>query len=106
MNKDSKEIKALKRMFRDAKYHYRNVAVSSKEYENKLIKDTEKDYRIIREAIIENEYLKTELLGLSQELNVKNKALEIINNKGLVNLYIYEPMLTKEEYELLKEVLL
>lgn len=34
------------------------------------------------------------------------KALEIINNKGLVNLYVYEPMLTKEEYELLNEVLI
>ena len=34
------------------------------------------------------------------------KALEIINKKGLVNLYVCEPMLTQEEIELLNEVLL
>ena len=33
---------------------------------------------VIENALKENEYLKIELLGQTQELNIKNKALEII----------------------------
>ena len=48
----------------------------------------------------------TDLIERCNEIETELKALEIINKKGLVNLYVYEPMLTKEEYELLNEVLL
>ena len=73
---------------------------------------------IIETALKENEYLKTELLGQSQELNIKNKALEIIkkelmlevkDDNGLYRLITYQSdnhLIRKDQYELLKEVLL
>ena len=89
-------------------------------YDGKEVGVYESSFNIIEEELKENEYLKTELLGQSQELNVKNKALEIIKEKGLdirelmysYSLYEYntckpihfEP-LTQEEFNLLKEVL-
>lgn len=45
---------------------------------------------IIEAALEENEYLKTELLGLSQELKVKNKALEIIKEIFEIKIVIDE----------------
>ena len=77
--------------------------------------------KIIEKALKDYEYLKTELLGQSQELNVKNKTLEIIKDKRC-DIYLLmeceklehynendylssDQVLTPEEFDLLKEVL-
>ena len=57
-------------------------------------------------------FLETELLGQSQELNVKNKALEIIKKHKLLNYVLKNQKcanmyhLSKEEIDSLKEILL
>lgn len=68
---------------------------------------------IVETALKENEYLKTELLGQSQELNAKNKALDIIKEKVILSKLItnkeikyylnVSEELTQEEFDLLKE---
>ena len=74
----------------------------------------------IKNALKENEHLITDLFGLSQELFVKNRALEIIKekicfvhndvgmicDKNNVHYQITINQLTQEEYDLLREVLL
>ena len=70
-----------------------------------------KDLDIIESALKENEYLKTELLGQCQELNVKNKVLDIIKRyiqveDNKVYTTSWEWNLTQEEFDLLKEMFL
>lgn len=124
----SKELSPLEALERIKKARY----FVDFELDAKVSEDYKKELDIIETALKENEYLKTELLGQSQELNVKNKALEIIKKKKvdikdlykvlsfyLIHLdcelkeYIYynslktaEERLTEKEYNLLKEVLL
>ena len=109
----SKELEALERI----KRFYPQWRLSNRN-----------DFNIIETALKKNEYLKTELLGQSQELNFKNKVLEIIIKKEVdvhqlsyfINaLYDKEALesyneevfyakrqLTQEEFDSVKKVLL
>lgn len=110
MSKELETLESIKRKY---------IQAISKTKFPRFTEYEQEQFDTIETALKENEYLKTELLGQSQELKVKSEALEIIKTKEIdvclfnecPNLDEYnnwasdKAQLNKEEYDLLKEVL-